>query len=325
MRVRLAAVAVLVLCSASARADVPDAATLAAAVGVSADQLASARAGEIVSGSAKASNERELTATLLFLVPKTEPAALAALGQKGLVDRVDANVTRSGVVDATASPASFAQLALAPDQQRIWASAAPGSALNVSSGEVGALAGAANVQQAVVALLAQRVSAYRAQGLAGIAPYARGGGATRSAADDLRSATQAAEALRKYAPNAYAFLLGYPQGRPEGTQEIVRWSQISAHDVPTIVLTQTLWIPDGGAWIATQRQFYVSTGYNCEQAIAAFLPVAEGTLVFYVNRTSTDQVTGFGGGMKRDIGSRLLESTLQELFEKARQKAAPGE
>jgi hypothetical protein len=91
--------------------------------------------------------------------------------------------------------------------------------------------------------------------------------------------------------------------------------------VPTVVLNHMLWIPDGDAWIAAQRQLYVSTGYNCEQAIAAFLPVAEGTLVFYVNRTSTDQVTGFGGSVKRDLGSRILESSLRELFDQARKTA----
>ena len=79
-----------------------------------------------------------------------------------------------------------------------------------------------------------------------------------------------------------------------------------------------LLVPDGDAWIVAQRQFYVSTGYNTEQAVAAFLPAASGTLVVYANRTSTDQVTGFGGSAKRSIGSRLLASQLEAIFERAR-------
>jgi hypothetical protein len=47
-----------------------------------------------------------------------------------------------------------------------------------------------------------------------------------------------------------------------------------------------------------------------EQAMAGFLPVSEGTLVWYVNRTSTDQVTGFGGGAKRSMGAKLMGSQL---------------
>jgi hypothetical protein len=316
------ALALFLSFGAVARADAPDAATLASELGLSASDLANARAGQIVSREAKPSNPRELTAEVVFLVPQQTPAALVELGRQGLLDRIDPNTTRFGVVDATASPASFAKLALGSGQAQVWSSAAPGSTLNVSTAEIAALDAASNADQAVQTLLAQRVGAYRAQGLAGIAPYARGDGESRSAGDDLRSATQASQALHKYAPNAYAFLLGYPQGKPTGTEEVTRWSQIEAHGVPTIVLTQLVWIPDGDAWVVAQRQFYVSTGYNCEQAVAAFLPVSEGTLVFYVNRTSTDQVTGWGGSVKRDLGSRILESSLKDLFEKARKSAA---
>jgi hypothetical protein len=311
----------LLLCATLARADGPEAATLAAELGLSPADLVRARAGEIVSGEAKPSNERELTATLLFLVPKTSPAALVKLGRSALLDRTDPHTTRFGVVDATATPASFAKLALGAEQTKVWAAAEPGSTLNVSSAEISALAKGGDVEETVRGLLARRVASYRDRGLAGIAPYARGDGESRSPADDLRSATQAAGALRKHAPNAYAFLLGYPEGKPTGTEEVTRWSQIDAHGVPTVVLNHMLWIPDGDAWIAAQRQLYVSTGYNCEQAIAAFLPVAEGTLVFYVNRTSTDQVTGFGGSVKRDLGSRILASSLRELFDQARKTA----
>ena len=42
----------------------------------------------------------------------------------------------------------------------------------------------------------------------------------------------------------------------------------------------------------------------------------KGTLVLYTNRTSTDQVTGFGGGTKRSIGSKLLDSQLEGLYQK---------
>jgi hypothetical protein len=51
----------------------------------------------------------------------------------------------------------------------------------------------------------------------------------------------------------------------------------------------------------------------------------QGTLVFYANRTSTDQVMGMGGGTKRSIGSRLLRSELEALFAKVQAaEAKPG-
>ena len=41
----------------------------------------------------------------------------------------------------------------------------------------------------------------------------------------------------------------------------------------------------------------------------------------YINRTSTDAVTGFGGGTKRAIGAKVLASRLEDLFEKLRKAA----
>jgi len=168
--------------------------------------------------------------------------------------------------------------------------------------------------------LGARVEAYRAKGLSGIAPYARSDG-QRSPAEELRIATQASANLKTYVPAFYDLLLSYPNGKPPGTEDAVRWTLLNAHGVPTITLTQALVVPDGDARVVVQRQFYVSTGYNTEQAVAALLPVATGTVVVYGNRTSTDQVTGFGGGTKRSIGSKMLASQLQSIFEKLQAKA----
>ena len=70
---------------------------------------------------------------------------------------------------------------------------------------------------------------------------------------------------------------------------------------------------DGNAYVVVQRMYYVSAGFNAEQAIAALVPVQGGTVMVYGNRTSTDQVTGWGGSAKRSIGSKLLESQLEAL------------
>ena len=74
-----------------------------------------------------------------------------------------------------------------------------------------------------------------------------------------------------------------------------------------------------GGLAVPPRGFYATTGYNCEQALAAMIPVKKGTLVVYGNRTSTDQVTGFGGGAKRSIGSKMLASQLEGIFSKIQQ------
>jgi hypothetical protein len=67
-----------------------------------------------------------------------------------------------------------------------------------------------------------------------------------------------------------------------------------------------------------QRQYYVSTGYNAEQAVAGFVAVQGGTIVLYAGHAFTDQVTGFGGSMKRGIGRRVMADQMKKLFDAGR-------
>jgi hypothetical protein len=328
LAVALAFVALIV--DTAARAESPDAKTLMADFGLADADVKRVVGGEMVAGTLPPSNERELVATLVFLIEGATPGEVVDRTADGLLDRVDPNTIAYQVLGDSAGVAAFAKLTLAPDREkraRAYATAEPGEALNLSAeeiaalGKLGASAPPSAVEERIRGALLARLQAYRSKGLAGIAPYARSGGKTRSPADDLRSATQALKLVEKYMPSAHRVLLDDPSGKPPGTEERFRWSQIKAHGVPTILLTHNLYIPDGDAWLAVQRQFYVSTGYNCEQAVAAFLPVQKGTAVFYVNRTSTDQVAGFGGGAKRSIGGKLLTSQLEALFQKARANA----
>lgn len=318
-----AALALALLGAPAATAQAPTAAELLADYGVSSDEIARVERGEFVTVGIDSSHDHELAAAFAFFVA-TPPGSLVTQVRQGLLDREDPNVLGFAVIPGAPSMDAFAKLTLKPDAQKraqAWASAQPGSDLNLSSQEIATLnalgsgAPAASVEQAARGVLLARLQAYQAQGLAGIAPYARSGGSQRSPADDLRSASRAAQRLQKYIPAAYQMLLDYPKSRPAGTEEAFRWTQEMAHGEPSLSLTHSLFVPDGDAWVAVQRQFYASAGYNCEQAIAAMLPVQGGTVVVYTNRTSTDQVMGFGGGAKRSIGSRLLASQLEGIFQ----------
>jgi len=312
---------------APASAELPDAPTLVRAFGLSDAEIEQAKRGELVSGTAKPSNPRELTATLVFLVEDKTPTELVKRGQQGLLDEVDPTTIAFHIVEGVPKLADFAKLDPSAKLAKAFATAKPGGDLNLSKEEIAAFhaLGADAAPSAVVSTLRKallaRFDAYRTKGLDGIAPYVRGGGELRSPAEDLRSATKSLKVLEKYAPTAYRMLLDYPNGKPPGTEDLLRWSYFEAHGEPTIVLTHDLYVPDGDAWVVAQRQFYASTGYNCEQAVAAFLPYEGGTAVLYGNRTSTDQVTGFGGDAKRSLGSRILASSLEKLFESARAKA----
>ena len=316
----------------TAAPETPDAKTLLSDIGFTPDQIAQVQAGSFVAADIKASTERELVAAFAFLVQAT-PADFVKELRSGLLAQVDPTMLATETVTGAPTLANFAKLTLAPDaakRAQAYASAKPGGDLNLSSAEIasfnqlGSSAAPAAVEPALRSALLARLQAYQAKGLAGIAPYAGGGGKQRSPADELRSATQGTKRLQTLVPAAYQYLLDYPASKPAGVEETFRWSQFMAHDVPTIALTHGLFIPDGDAWVAVQRQFYVSGGYNSEQAIGALLPMQPGTLVLYTNRTSTDQVTGFGGGAKRSIGSNLLSSQLEALYKKVQTKGKSG-
>lgn len=319
------ALTVLVCLAHTASAQgLPDATTVLADMGFRADEIDQVQAGRFVEGSIQSGDQREIDAALAFLVD-TSPSHLVEQFRQGLLDRVDPDTIAFAEIEGEPSLTSFEKFALRPEEAkhtRAYAAAKPGEDLNLSSEEIAAFDALgpspkpAEVEATLKRALLARLEAYRTQGLAGIAPYARSDGKTRSAGDDLRSATEAAKHLATLVPNAHRALLAYPSARPEGLEETYEWSHYYAHGDPTFALTHTIFIPEGDAWVVTQRQFYVSGGYNCEQAILSMVPMQQGTLVVYTNRTSTDQVTGFGGSAKRKIGSRLLASQLEKLYEK---------
>jgi hypothetical protein len=320
MRTRslLVALGALFVLAAPAAAQIPDAPTLLSSLGFSQDQIQQVMNGQVVRGDMKAASERELVAAMAFLVKETPKAFVEKL-KAGLAVKVDPQTQQSGVFSGAGSAADVAKLTLEPkasSRAQAYVKASPGGDLNLSAQEIATFnalqPNASAVTPAVQQQLLARMQAYQTKGLDGIAPYARSSG-TRSPAEEIRTMTKAAAALQRYVPNAYQMLLAYPKSKPAGTEEVFRWSQIDAHDVPTYTLTHALFVPDGDAYVVVQRMYYVSAGFNAEQAIAALVPVQGGTVMVYGNRTSTDQVAGWGGSAKRSIGSKLLESQLEEL------------
>lgn len=312
-----------------AAAQVPDAKTLLGEVGLTPDQVSQVMSGQIVRGAIKPASDRELVAAMAFQV-KVAPAALVADMKSGLGNKVDPEMIAWGFISNPATAADFAKLELDPGaaaRAQAYLSAQPGGDLFLSSAEIASFQELAKtrpsneaVQAAVRNALLARAQAYQRKGLAGIAPYAFSG-TQRSAADELRTMTDASKALKKFVPQAIQMLNAYPASKPPGTEESFRWQHFNAHGTPTLALVHIAFVPDGDAWVVVQRMFYVSGSFNAEQAVAAFVPASGGTVVVYGNRTSTDQVTGFGGGAKRSIGGKLLESQLEGLFQRARSAA----
>jgi len=279
-------------------------------------------AGRFVEIALPAGFDRDLNVGIAFLVAQRSPAVVArTVRQEKRVLQADPTVIAYGDLEGQGSAAQLARLRLTPPQLTAFADAAPGDVLNLSLDDIAALRAAGGdaraIEGAVHALLLARYRAYRSKGLAGIAPYARAGYAT-SASLDLAAVNWGARATGVLPTTFYDVLDHYPAHLPPGFAENLYWLQFRAHGQDTVALEHVFQVMFDEAAVLVQRQFYVSTGYNAEQAIVVFLPVEGRTLVIYTNHTSTDQVTGVGGGAKRTIGRSVMARQLKEVFETAR-------
>ena len=316
---------VLVLGSAATvRAD--DLKALMKPLGFSEEDVASVRAGELVSARMESATPRELAIAIALKVP-IEPARLVSALARGAVLAENPKVKHFGLVPKPVGVDAFEALSLTPDQVGRWRGASPGEDINLSGDEFrvlktalapvgGTSARVEAVGQAVRGVLYTRMRMYQMSGLDGIAPYERSSGDLRDAAEELRIASRASQKIGLLPSAFYDVLLGYPERVPAGFEEVFFWTSEEGPDGMMLNLTHRFSVQVDGGYGTVQRQFYVSEGYNVEQAIARLIPTEGGSIVLYTNRTSTDQVDGFGGSARRSIGDHMLEGELSALMRK---------
>ncbi|HUI28085.1 MAG TPA: hypothetical protein VL403_18535 [Candidatus Kryptonia bacterium] len=286
------------------------------------------RNGELVNTAAAATSDRELAVVMVFLV-KTPLEKLVAFLDEDSSFRNDPHVQSAAEIRGQGTLEDFTSIVLQPggDQEaQHYLSAVPGDTLNLSAAEIAAFralnnvggAGQPKVEEAVRRTLLGRYQSYRSQGLAGMPPYARSKDKQSKPADDLRRATEAAKNVKKYIPAFYDVLMNYPQGKPAGFKERFFCIRYAMDGRPNFVLRHRFAMPFEDAYVAIDRDFYVSHDYNDTQAVAALLPAADGTLVLYLNRTTTDQLGGFGASAKQAIGESMMAKQIRGIFDKAR-------
>jgi len=323
-----AGVALLALAVAPAAAQQITAEQIAEAVGLSGSDIKKVQAGEIVSTDVESSSDKELAVGLVLVVPAALDQIVDSVS-KGTTIEANKAILAHGSIDASQiGDAAFAGVELDDSEIDELLDASPSDDFNLSaeewavfealgdqydSGDEGA---ADAVNSAYRQMLAGRMQAYVDKGLDGIAPYDRGGD-TSSAAEDLRNAAEAATVLKEFAPEGYQALVGYPAAGGDFSHEF-HWTKQLADDRPVIILTHRMTQQKPDVYLIMSRDFYVGHSFNSSQALAGVLPVESGSAVFYGNRTATDQVAGFGSGMKRSIGAGMMSDTLVETLEEAR-------
>ena len=127
--------------------------------------------------------------------------------------------------------------------------------------------------------------------------------------------------LRDHFADFYNGILSFPEpakGDKTPVEHRFFWLETRIQNRPTFVLTHHATDIDNGYALILEQQFYVSHSYNSMEAMIGCIPFEGGTVVFYTNRTFTDQVTGFASGIARNIGRSQIEKSVAAQLEKLR-------
>ena len=332
------------IASSSAEVSMPTLEELLAYVGFKDTKTNRLMAGEIVSGDLKASSENELALVVTMLV-RAPVSKVVDIVRSGTIYKLNKDVIAFGDIgDATTAKDDLTGLGFEASEAEEVArllKVKPGSTFNLSTAEIKRFKGIvsrhqskgaekdAALREAINAeyrgVLTERYKAFRQSGLGGIAPYDRGGGKQGNPGKELVDKTKTYKLMQKRAPEFYHALLNYPNDSVDDIKNTFIWMKQLVNKRPAFILGhRMLQVRPNEYAVSVFREFYVGHNFNSMQLILVTFPVKEGTFVFYSNRTSTDQVAGFGGGMKRKIGGQMLQKEVIKLFTTYREALEKG-
>jgi len=312
--------------TASHAANSPDPQAVIQQLGIG-EQLESLKKGETVSFDIAENTEKELAAGVAMFVPVTPDQIIKFIKQDKLAS-IDTDITAHGTIANQAGVDAFKGFAFTAKQDKEaenFLAAEAGDDFNLSAQEIDAIkamktadakATRETASQGYRTILLQRWEAYRKKGLQGIPTYQRKD-TTADPAAELRNATVQSKVLESYFPDLYKVWLNYPAALQAGAEEQFFWLNRTVEKRPTAILGHRIVLDAGNSGaVILARQFYVGHSYNSNQLSIGCLPYQNGSLVFYANRTSTDQVAGMGSSLKHSIGREQMRGEIVKRLKK---------
>ena len=291
--------------------------------GIGATQIDLLERGEIIDYKVSETSQKELAIGLATVLPATLPQIIDYI--RGNPTATDSDVIASAPLANNADIGSFKKFAFTDkqlDEAKAFLEAKPGDKFNLSQPELDSLkslqSGTENASNKTLLetankkyreILLQRFQAYRKSGMSGIAAYSREHGNADPAAE-LRNDAVNSKAWIRYFPALQQAWLNYPAALPPNAVEQFFWLNRRVEDRPTAILTHRVMVAGEAGGIIISRQFYVGHSYNSSHMVIGGLPYKSGTLMFYAVRSSTDQVTGIGSGLKHSIGNEQMKQEM---------------
>lgn len=274
---------------------------------------------------------------------KQYPEEVAAVGAMLLVNAVDVDavidaflhadtfhevhqITRHKVLmPGKAGASAFADLRFASGGEIERIVNDPLRLLNLSRGEAGAFRSSrgaadagARVARAMADVLAARLASFYGAGISGIVPYERSRGEMVRPGGELESALGSLSVLAKEYPGFLQNLRSIRPG-PEVTQQYFRL-EAPFEGTEVIALSRELRQNFTDRAIGADMHFYASRGYNAMLTIVGVAPYDKRWLVFAINHTFTDEVTGFASDIKRSVARKEIAGRLAKHLETVRGK-----
>jgi hypothetical protein len=273
--------------------------------------------------------DRDLAVGLALFV-RASPARLVEYLVSGQLLARDALILAHGPMPDASQPAALPAVGFSADErneaERLL-DAGPGTRFNLSPREIEMFRslrgppGSVTVEQISEryrALLRDRSLAYQRDGLAGIAPYARAGGALTDPAAELRLAIADADRVPGFGPQLREALTRYPADRPSPATNRLYWVRRRVQRRPHLSLLHQMVFAGPEVAVHVERYFYAGHSYNAAQIITGAFGYGDGTVVFATSHFPTDEVLGVVNRLKRSVGHSQLGDEMRKRLEGVR-------
>jgi hypothetical protein len=305
--------------------DPPPAETLFDRLAFDADERQRVEAGEIVTRVLPSTGEQQLRVASALTLPRPLTEVRRRLAEVAFYPP-DPDLLAAGTLEMTGDAASSPwagcdfSASEAAELARLR-QVAPGSTFNLSPAEIAVLrrvpieADGATISDVFCQVLRRRALSYAEHGIAGIAPYDRGGGEIRRPDMALNAEAQAFAALfNPYLGALRRAVAASPRAVVGIAQNRLSWRKTLIDGRVGFQLLHVL-ADHGESWSAVlTRQFYVSHSYDGLQAIAILYDRGTGTLLIDENATTTDQIPPLFASLARSLGAAALRRTLSRHF-----------
>ena len=266
--------------------------------------------GDVVTHELDASNEKDLS-LLVVCVADTTVDKLYEFAEKERVHEIQAATVSAGMLDPSDPATGLEDMDL--DEATVKSLLKNPQLSKSETAELKAGSKAGKGVATYKKILTERAKVYWEQGLDGIIPY---DGKGRDPKTDLKTANEAAlKAVTD--PLIHEEVFGIPSQSENPEWHKLQWAIQKGNDQAAPVLNHIIRIKRELGFVNVTRRFYCGTDYDCCQIVTGVIPTDDGrSAIFYINRTFSSAVAGFGGSAKRSIGRKMMKSKLVETMKK---------